>query len=300
MSLAPVVLFVYNRLQHVRKTVVALRENDLAKESSLFIFSDGPRSTRDVAAVTDVRTYLESVTGFKQITHIKRDSNLGLSKSVIAGVSSIVEQFGTIIVLEDDMVTSPYFLRYMNEGLRRYREEDRVISIHGYVYPVARALPETFFLRGADCWGWATWKRGWDLFNADGLALATELHARRLEREFDFNHSYPFTRMLRNQARGKNDSWAIRWNASAFLQNKLTLYPGRSLVENIGLDSSGTHCSTTDGFAVPLATQPIRIEDIPLDPHTEASSAFEDYFRRNRPSLATTGVRRLRKFLGIG
>ena len=126
-----------------------------------------------------------------------------------------------VIVLEDDLVTSPHFLQYMNDGLGIYERDDRVISIHGYSYPVHGKLPETFFLRGADCLGWATWKRGWDLFEDDGQRLLNELERRNLTRSFDFDGSYPYTQMLRDQIAGSNSSWAVRWYASAFLRDKL-------------------------------------------------------------------------------
>ena len=155
-------------------------------------------------------------------------------------------------MLEDDLLTSPYFLDFMNEGLSIYEEDEKVISIHGYVYPISEKLPETFFLRGADCWGWATWKRGWDLFEPDGGLLLNKLEESKQTEEFDFNRSYPYTQMLKDQINGKTNSWAVRWYASAFLQNKYTLYPGKSLVSNIGGDGSGTNTGLNQFIFKPL------------------------------------------------
>jgi len=280
---APIALFTYNRSVHVRQTVEALRNNVLAAESELFVFSDGPREA-DQETVAAVREYLGTITGFKQVTVIERAANLGLAQSIISGVTEIADRYGRIIVLEDDMVTSPWFLRYMNEALEFYRDEERVISIHGYLYPVRVKLPSTFLLLGADCWGWATWKRGWDLFEPDGQKLLGDLRARNLTYRFDFDGAYRYTRALEEQVNGINDSWAIRWYASAFLRDRFTLYPGTSLVHNIGNDESGTHCFATDIFDAEISPVPVHIEPIPLEENRIARQAFRAFFFSLVPS----------------
>lgn len=174
----------------------------------------------------------------------------------------------------------------MNEALNYYEKEEEVISIHGYIYPVASKLPETFFLKGADCWGWATWKRGWDLFEPDGKRLLDELRYRNLRKEFDFNGAYPYTKMLEDQIRGKNNSWAIRWHASAFLKGRLTLYPGRSLIQNIGTDESGTHLRKTNVFNVEISGDPIAVSEIPIEENMVVKREIERYLRTVKPSLA--------------
>ena len=160
MDLAPVILFVYNRLWHTKQTVEALRKNEHAMNTDLFIFSDAPKNNISAPAVEEVRKYIRGIGGFRSVSIVERDENFGLSKSIVDGVTSLCNEFGRVIVLEDDLVTSPYFLNYMNEGLNIYRHEEDVISIHGYVYPLVENLPETFFFRGTDCWGWATGKEG--------------------------------------------------------------------------------------------------------------------------------------------
>ena len=259
MSPAPIALFAYNRPAHLARTLAALRKNELAAQTDLHIFSDGPKSDKDAPLVDAVRASLRDVPGFKSVSVVPRPANVGLANSIIQGVSDVCERSGRLVVLEDDMVTSPWFLRYMNDGLKTYESDPEVISIHGYVYPVQSSLPETFFLRGADCWGWATWARGWKLFNPDGSALLTQLEQRELTHAFDFDGAYAYTAMLRGQIAGQNNSWAIRWYASAFLLDKLTLYPGRSLVQNIGLDASGTHCGSSEEFTTLLAPKPVVI-----------------------------------------
>ena len=254
MHVAPIALFVYNRLDHLKKTIESLANNRHAKDSLLYIFSDGPKDNVGIDAVKQVRHYLETITGFKKVQIVKSDENKGLAKSIISGVTKLVTRYGRVIVLEDDMVTSPYFLDYMNQGLNLYALDTQVASIHGYTYPTKNTLPDTFFLRGADCWGWATWKDRWSIFESNGPYLLDRLKKTNQTYAFDFNGAYPYTNMLEDQINGKNDSWAIRWYASAFLENKLTLYPGVSFVQNIGFDNTGTHCCQTQAFDVQLNT----------------------------------------------
>lgn len=246
--LAPIAFFVYNRLKHTKLTIEALNKNELAAQSDLIIYSDGPKRFSDFYKIFRLRRYLKNISGFNSVKIIESKNNKGLAQSIIAGVTEIVNKYGSIIVLEDDLVTSIYFLKYMNEALCIYKDIDSVISIHGYVYPIKNEMPETFFIKGADCWGWATWKRGWDLFEADGEKLLNEIINNKLSFEFDFEGTYPYTEMLKGQIKGNNNSWAIRWYASAFLNNKLTLYPGKSLIKNIGFDGSGTHCHKGESF----------------------------------------------------
>lgn len=292
-SLSPVALFVYNRPWHVRQTVESLAANAGAKDTDLYIYSDSPKNESAIRAVSEVRSYLHGIAGFRSVTIVKRDINFGLAKSIIEGVTQMCNQHGRVIVLEDDMVTSPYFLEFMNDGLAVYAVDERVISITGYVYPVAATLPETFFLRGADCWGWATWKRGWELFKPDGSRLLAELCRQKLTDSFDFENSYPYIKMLKAQIAGKNNSWAIRWYASAFLENKLTLYPGKSLVLNIGMDDSGTHCSSALKHEGELAHAPIRVGAISVENSAIARQAFINFHLKSRTNLFTKVLRKL-------
>lgn len=282
---APIALFVYNRLWHTQQTLTSLAANILADQTDLFIFSDGPKRASDVQQVGAVRNFLKTITRFKSVQIFESATNKGLANSIISGVSLILDRFEEVIVLEDDMVTSSYFLSYINDALNLYKNDNDVISIHGYVYPVATILPETFFLKGADCWGWATWRRGWTLFETDGQKLLNQLKERKLTKEFDFDGAYPYTRMLRKQIRGKNDSWAIRWYASAFLHNKLTLYPGRSLIQNIGNDSSGTHGRDSNRFDHSSLAPEISVKRLVIQEDMRARKIVSDYLKSSTPSL---------------
>ena len=283
--LAPIVVFTYNRPEHTQLTLDALLQNPLANESDIIIYSDSARTANHNKAVDEVRSYLSELTGFRSIKVIHRDKNFGLSESIIQGVTEVLQQSEKVIVLEDDMVVSPYFLEYMNVALEQFVDDDRVISVHGYVYPVDIELPEAFFLTGADCWGWATWRRGWALFNSEGQYLLDELVRRHLIQEFDYNGAYPFLNMLKEQIKGENDSWAVRWYASAFLTNKLTLYPGRSLVNNIGNDGSGTHCGDSDSMDAKLSETKINLNNIAVEPSQMGREAFEIFLRQSQKRL---------------
>lgn len=290
---APIALFVYDRVWHARRTVEALLNNELSSATDLVVFSDAARTPQRQAAVDDVRAYLGTIGSFRSITIHHRPSNFGLAKSIIDGIGQVLNDHERVIVLEDDMVTSPHFLTYMNQALDKFASDGRVASIHGYVYPVRQQLPEAFFLPGADCWGWATWRRGWAHFNPDGRSLLDQLKRRKLLSEFDFAGTYPYSRMLEDQIKGRNDSWAIRWYASTFLAEKLTLYPGRSLVHNIGNDSSGTHCDKTESHAVELSDTPINLSDVTVTPSVQGRQAFERFFRRTHGSRLRRWFRRL-------
>lgn len=285
MEFAPIALFVYRRVEHTGQTIESLKMNELASESDLIIFSDSAKNEKDKSQVESVRQLISGVEGFKSVKLILNRDNKGLANSLISGITEVVNEYGKIIVLEDDMITSRFFLRYMNNALNLYEQNDKVISIHGYVYPVMQKLPETFFLKGADCWGWATWQRGWKLFNADSKLLLNEIRKRKLEFEFDIDGTTNNLKMLKNQIAGKVDSWAIRWHASAFINEKLTLYPGRSLVRNIGMDDMGTHTKSTKIYETVLSDTPIEVAEIPIEQNLEARKAFKEYFKSIKPNF---------------
>lgn len=293
MDQAPIALFVYNRPLHTHHTVEALRLNSLAKESDLIIFSDAAKTESQIQAVIEVREYIKKIKGFKSVSIVEQPRNLGLATSIINGVSNVVQQYGEVIVVEDDLITSKFFLQYMNNGLKKYKADKRVISIHGYSYPI-NGLPDTFFLRGADCWGWATWQDRWKLFEPNGSKLLQQLTEKKLLNKFDFNGTYSFSGMLKSQISGINDSWAIRWHASAFLLNKLTLYPGKSLVRNIGNDGTGTHSGNTDFYSVDLSDSPIEVLSIPVQESERAYAQFELFFQQTKGSFFRRIINKLK------
>ena len=297
MSYAPILLFVYNRPEHTRRCIESLLKNSLASESHLFIYADGSKDSTQQEAVNEVRNYIRTIKGFKQITLMERSENWGLARNIIDGVTTQVNRYGKVIVLEDDLVVAPYFLQFMNDALEVYKNEPRVGHIQACDFTQDSSLPATFLIKWTGSWGWATWDRAWKHFNPNGNELLQELEERKLTHVFDFNGKYGFTRMLRRQIEGKNNSWAIRWNASLFLKDILSLNVGRSLVQNEGFDGSGTNCGGGGLYASHLYLQPLFITPIsPIEENKEARQAFIRYYARTN-SFWAKAIRRIKRTL---
>jgi hypothetical protein len=245
---APIVLFTYNRPWHTRQTVEALQENELAGESELFIFSDGAKSEKDESKVKEVREYIKTIKGFKKVTIIERKKNYGLATNIIDGVTKIVNIYGKIIVLEDDIVTSPYFLKFMNEALEFYEGKKKVWHISGWNYPIdPSGLGDCFLWRVANCWGWATWADRWKHFNRNVDDIINKFDYEMIK-SFDLGNSGVFWSQIIANREGRINTWAIFWYATIFLNKGLCLNPTISYVRNIGLDGSGTHCGNDKSY----------------------------------------------------
>lgn len=297
MNYAPILLFVYNRPEHVQQTVRALQANTLAAESDLFIYSDAAKDESGKDAVNEVRTFIRQIKGFKTITLIEREKNWGLARSIIDGVTTQVNRYGKVIVLEDDLITAPHFLWFMNDALETYKDEPRVGHIQACDFTQDPSLPDTFLIKWTGSWGWGTWARAWKYFNPDGQALLDELISRHLTYTFDFDGKYGYTRMLRRQIEGKNNSWAIRWNASLFLKDILSLNVGKSLVQNNGFDGSGTNCGGGSLYTSNLCMTPLKVVPIsPIEENMEARQAYVRYYARTNSFLAKA-IRRIKRTL---
>jgi hypothetical protein len=233
---APIAIFTYKRKNYLEILINSLKKNNLSNQSIIYIFSDHWKNNSEKKNVLEVRRYISKLSGFKKIIIISRKKNFGLSKNIINGINFVLKNNNKVIVLEEDLELSKYFLSFINSGLKIYKNNLNVASIHGYFYPIdlEKKFSDTFFIKGADCWGWGTWKRSWLKLNLNGKYLLKQLKKKKLEMEFNFNNSYNYMLMLENQIRRKNDSWAILWNASMFLENMYTLYPKMSLVKNNG------------------------------------------------------------------
>lgn len=294
---APILLFVYNRPEHVRRNIQALLKNELAAESELFIYSDAAKDETSQAAVKEVRAFIRSIQGFKKITITERAENWGLARSIIDGVTTLINRYGRVIVLEDDLVVAPHFLQFMNDALETYRDEERVGHIQACDFTHDPSLPDTFLIKWTGSWGWGTWDRAWKHFNADGKALLAELESRKLTYTFDFNGKYGYTRMLRRQIEGKNNSWAIRWNASLFLKGIFSLNVGKSLVQNEGFDGSGTNCGGGGLYASELYMERLPVKKIsPIEENIQARNAYVRYYARTNSFMAKA-IRRIKRTL---
>jgi hypothetical protein len=277
--------------------VEALLKNPLASESELFIYSDEAKDDTQKETVNEVRKYIHTVNGFKNITIIERNENWGLARSIIDGVSTQVNRYGKVIVLEDDLVVAPHFLQFMNDALEAYKDEPKVGHIQACDFTQDPTLPDTFLIKWTGSWGWGTWDRAWKHFNPNGKALLQELENRKLTYTFDFDGKYGYTRMLRRQIEGKNNSWAIRWNASLFLKDILSLNVGRSLVQNEGFDGSGTNCGGGGLYASTLYMDRLPVVPImPIEEDLKARQAYIRYYARTN-SFWAKAIRRIKRTL---
>ncbi len=258
MNIAPIILFVYNRPWHTQQTVEALQKNHLAADSELFIYADGAKQENDTK-VAEVRNYIETIIGFKKVTIIEREKNWGLADNIIDGVTNIVNKYGKIIVLEDDLITSKYFLKYMNDALDIYEDEINVYGISAYSFYPDKKLPDTFFLEIGSSWGWATWNRAWADFEPDANKLINKIKNKKLIKKFNFG-DYPYWNMLIKQSKNEVNSWAIRFYASYFLKKGLFLHPNQSLIKNIGVGEDATHTNSEIIYNNNLILNPIEIK----------------------------------------
>lgn len=258
MELAPVVLFTYNRPWHTRQTIDALQKNALAGQSDLFIYSDGPKDEQTGKAVQKVREYIHTIDGFKTVTIREREKNLGLAGSIIDGVTTVVNKYGRVVVLEDDLVTSPFFLRYMNDALEFYEDYPAVFSISAYNHP-AELMPfpadyefDVYCNLRNSSWGWATWISRWQRADWQVSDFDNFIACKSKKMAFSLGGE-DMVEMLSSQMKGEIDSWAIRWSYAHFKNHAVSVCPVYSYVDNIGHDGSGSHCGKTDIFENTLA-----------------------------------------------
>lgn len=253
---AGIVLFVYNRPEHTKATLAALAKNPLSAESEIYIYSDGPKRADQQAKVLEVRRIIASVTGFKSIKVRESAENMGLARSILAGVNDAFREQDSLIVLEDDIVTSPDFLEFMNSALDRYRDERSVFSISGFQFPFPAPRGysyDAYLSYRASSWGWGTWKDRWAGVDWSVADYSAFQHDRISRKKFNRGGN-DLASMLDRQMAGKIDSWAIRWAYAHFKAGAYCLYPVRSRVENIGFDGSGTHCAPETVFS---SSQPL-------------------------------------------
>jgi hypothetical protein len=280
---APIVLFVYKRLFHTKKVIESLQKNDLAPNSEIFIFSDGARKG-DEKEVKNVRNYLKNIIGFKKITLIEREKNYGLKQNVILGVNEIIDKYGKVIVLEDDLVVSPYFLKFMNEALNFYENKKNVWHISGWNYPIYMDLDkDTYFLRIMNCWGWATWKDRWKNL-VDDVDYFLNSFSKEEIRRFNLDGAYNFYAQLKANKKGLLNTWAIFWYATIFKNGGLCVNATRSFVANIGLDGSGENCGIGNDN-IELNVKKNFIFDDSLKENKKAIELIKKYYKRNKKPI---------------
>lgn len=277
MDYAPVVIFVYNRLEHTKKTISSLLDNALAKYSDVFIFSDGPKNVEDEVKVNKVRSYIKSVNGFNRSTIIQREKNWGLAQNIIDGVTQVVTKYSKIIVLEDDLIVSPGFLKFMNDALDYYQPVNKVWHISGWNYSIdGTELSDVFLWRVMNCWGWGTWSDRWSKFEWNVDNVTKDFTSSEIKM-FNLDGTENFWAQVIANKQGKLDTWAIYWYATIFKNHGLCLNPTQTFVQNIGHDGSGVHSGKTDYYSSGL--------------NYKKEFLFEDKFVENQ-----IAVQRIKKF----
>jgi putative methyltransferase (TIGR04325 family) len=274
MNLAPIALFAYNRPSFMQRILQAISRDNLAKETDLHIYIDGPKpgaSDLDKEKIAQVFKIAQENDFTNKVVIQKRIENLGLARSISEGVSEVVNKYGKVIVLEDDLDISPYFLQYMNDALTTYEDKKEVLSIGACnFFASGNHIPETFFIPIPDCLGWATWADRWKLFEPDAGILLHQLTKAKLLDAFNLYGAYDFETMLKDQIGGKNNSWAIRWQAVSYIHNKLNLYPNFSLTKHLGSGPDATNASQGADFLdkVTFPEKPIKVklQNITIDP----------------------------------
>ncbi|MCI8773056.1 MAG: hypothetical protein HFI50_03850 [Lachnospiraceae bacterium] len=267
-NLAPVILFVYNRVEHTRQVVEALLENNLAKESVLYIYSDGP-DLGEEDAVRKVRDYIRHISGFREINIIERKENYGIEKSEISAITEILSSYPEVIILEDDLVVAYNFLEYMNHALKKYSKEKKIFYISGYSYlkEKSKKLPDSMLLNMPSTWGWATWRDRWTYFREIPEKSDVEkiINNRESLRRYDVNGAYykAWKNMLINQYKTGQYTWDVSWRIAQFQHDALVLIPNQTLVQNIGFDGSGTHGEIRENVITDWANMDTKIQFYP-------------------------------------
>ncbi|GAA68730.1 glycosyltransferase [Pseudoalteromonas sp. BSi20429] len=293
---APVVLFAYARPEHTLRTVNALKENLLANETELYVFLDYPKKIEHKNDYDAVDAIISELTGFKKVSIIRRSENFGLAKNIMTGVTDVVNEFGKVIVLEDDLVTSKYFLSFMNESLERYKTNKEVWHISGWTYPVDFEIKEdTFAWRAMNCWGWATWEDRWQHFEKNPTELI-ETFSKQDIKKFNIDSTHNFWKQVEANESGRLNTWAIFWYATIFSNNGLCINPTKTYVQNIGNDGSGENCGAWDIFTSPLASKICDTWVDSFNENTLALKAIKGFFRKTYPNIF---IRAFRKFVRL-
>ena len=243
MPKTPIALFIYNRPEHAELALESLSKCARLDECDVRIYCDGPKTEADTAGVAAARKVARRWRDQLKAELIEREQNLGLAQSIVNGVNELCDQYGRAIVVEDDFVLSVGFLNYMLQTLDRYADEPNVYQISGYMFPVNhRSELDAFFLPLTTTWGWATWKRAWQIFDWDASDAAERLQDPKTRRAFDLDGSYRYSEMLEQRLRNENDSWGLLFWWAVFKAGGFALHPRESLVWVGGFDRSGTHC----------------------------------------------------------
>jgi len=288
-ELSPIILIVYNRVKHTESVIDALLKNDLASDSILYVYSDDSKCLADEEGVHEVREYIKSIDGFRKVIIILREKNFGLASNMVSSVTEVLKKHGRAIILEDDDVPSRYFLDYMNKALTIYEYNQNVMSITGYMFPISSVgLEQTLFGRLPASWGWATWSRAWKYFDHDrNAAKLMNKFSPKMKKSLNFDNAAYFWGQLKGNKQNKIDTWGVFWYVTVFMNKGLTLYPSKSLINNVGNDGSGEHCGGTDVYNVALSDEKIEYFELDIKENEIAYTRLQKYFSAQMPSIFT-------------
>lgn len=291
-EMTPVIIFVYNRLEHTMRTINALSDNYGANETEVFIYSDGWRNNEDMKTVQSVRNYLYSLDKFKEIHIVERNMNMGLADNIIDGITSVINKYGKVIVVEDDIVTSKWFLQYMNEALIKYERENKVMAISGYLPPFeTEGLAQSFFSEVFECWGWGTWARCWNEFERNPEKLIRETSKDNIYRININGMKNNWNQVIMNH-KHRIRTWAIFLHALIIKNNGLVLNNSVHLSENIGKDGSGEN----SGYQILPDTRmlsDIRVVEFPdkIELNLLAMQHYVDYYKSEKKKYGSRAKR---------
>ena len=333
MTLAPIIVFAYDRPDHLSQTLAALAKNDLASESILYVYCDGARewggedqqsvisnqssanyitkrygemfcAKADYDAylnrIAEVRRVAQAQTGFKEVHVVEREKNIGLADNIVGAVTEIVNRYGRVIAFEDDIVCTRGCLTYLNDALELYKDDEQVMHISAWMFPNKGQFPTTFFYDTPyPAGGWATWQRAWLHFNPD-TADHVAYWKDRWE-EFDIEGENYLSRQLIGNLNGTLKTWFIKWYSSMRRMNGLCLYPGTAMSCNIGFDNSGETSRQNTRYIIKNPAEYTEVKSVPIVRNKKAYDYIYTWFsghwynRRNRIKF----YNKIRKLFGL-
>lgn len=304
-ELAPVIIFCFKRLEHLRKVIEALSKNTLINQTDVYIYSDSPRAAIDNDGVSEVRQYLTRLKenhNFKSLRVEEAIQNKGLSKSIIEGIDYVINKHEKAIVLEDDIIISTDFLCYMNESLNFYRDDFRVWQISSHLYPVSNAN-EMKLIPFSNCWGWATWKDRWKYFRKDDSLYAKLAENSKTRWKFtNYNYTKGYFDQVHSNYYGKIDTWAIYWYSTVFFHHGLTLYPASPKSVNIGMDGSGENSRYDDSRLNPTSIESVgSLEEFNYPCEVDVEYYFDilTFLKSQDPSIISRVLSRLSRLVKL-
>nr|WP_319400782.1 glycosyltransferase [uncultured Carboxylicivirga sp.] len=267
MQLAPVIVFCFNRPDHIEQTLDTLKKCRLADQTKLYIFSDGPRNAKEAIKIKEVREVIHAVEGFQSVEVIEREENWGLAKSIISGVTQVIKEHKRVIVLEDDLICSESFIENKNKMLDYFEPHKNIFSTSGFCPPIKigkECSDDLYLFYRTSSLGWGTWIDRWESVNWSLKGFNNFIQSKEKRKQFN-RGGIDLTPMLLHQKVGKIDSWSVRFSYAASLQDKMCVFPTESMLYHIGSDGSGTHADTSSDYGHTASNKVISISNFPKE-----------------------------------